>query len=257
MKPQVFTFFILIASVVNASQNIGSDTASLDSMILIIICILLSIIFLSLFVFIKRKRKDLKYQVALIEAEKKETQLQLQAKEKQMAKSQIERYEALSDFHLTEMELIGKTKDVEQQRKDNGDLYQVMKCYRQKVEAYELKTDKEKDANYNTLKVIVEEIKHIINKQPESISKNEYLQNINLIDKSFIEFLRKKSEGNVSISNMKYCICFAIGMSITDVAHFFCIEPSSVHMIRYRLRKKYRLGNDDDLGLFFQQYAFS
>jgi hypothetical protein len=197
------------------------------------------------------------HQMTQIEAEKKEALLQLQAKEEQMEKSLTERYEVLSNFHIIEMELIGKTKEIEQQRKENEELEKEMMSYRQKMETYELMMNKEKDANFNTLNVIMEDIKRIINKQPESIYKNEYLQSINLIDQSFIEFLRTKSEENISISYMKYCICFAIGMSITDVAHFFCIEPSSVHMIRYRLRKKYKLGDDEELGLFFRQYAFS
>ena len=48
------------------------------------------------------------------------------------------------------------------------------------------------------------------------------------------------AQGN-KLTNMdkRYILCFAVGMSVEDVADLFHIEPASVYTVRYRLRKKF------------------
>jgi len=269
MKPLIVSLLLCIASFVYASHTQQAGIPYSDSRIessytlvsnpmglLSLICFMSGMTTLFVYLLIKLKRQSLNHHLALIEADKKIALLQLQLIEAHTTLTQFERYEVLSDYHLKEMELIEKSKDFDLLYMDKEYLDKEVTRYRQKMEAYELMADKEKDANVDTFNVIMEDIKRLLNKLPESALKNEYLHQLNGINKSFIDILRKKSEGNLSLSYLKYCICFAIGMSISEVANLFSIEPSSVYMIRYRLRKNIKLGNDNDLGLFFKKYAF-
>jgi hypothetical protein len=222
----------------------------------VLICALLCLAIIFVILLIRLKRRDLNSQVTLINAEKEEAKLMLKLKEEQAVKVQLEKYEVLSDFYLKEMELIGKSKDLDQLRQEKEDLDRQVELYRQKIEAYESMMNKEKKSDYDTHNVIVEDLKRLIDKQIKSPLREEYIHNIEQLSNSYIEVFRKKSNENLSISDLKYCVCFAIGMEISEVAECFCIEPSSVHMIRYRLKKKFGLGNDDDLGLFLQMYPF-
>ena len=269
MKPLIVFFLLCTASFVYACHtqqaNIPYSDSRIESLFTLIsnptvlialICFVSGMTTLFVYLLIKLKRQSLNHHIALMEADKKIALLQLQLKEAHTTLTQFERYEVLSDYHLKEMELIEKSKDLDLLCMDRDYLDKEVTRYRQKIEAYEVMAEKEKDANVDTFNVIMEDLKRLLNKQPESALKNEYLQQLNGINKSFIDILRKKSEGNLSLSYLKYCICFAIGMSISDVAKLFSIEPSSVYMIRYRLRKNIKLGNDNDFGLFFKKYAF-
>jgi Chromosome segregation ATPases len=218
----------------------------------IIICILLCLATLFLVLLIRSKRKGLNSRLALIDAEREETKLKLKLKEEQAVKAQLEKYEVLSDFHLKEMELIGKTKDLEQLYVDKENLDKQVDLFRQKIEEYDMFEEKGEQTNYDVQKVISEDLKRLISRQ---ISNGDFLiNNINSLSKAYIASLCERCQGKLSVSYLKYCICFAIGMGISDVAECFNIEQSSVHMIRYRLKKKFGLGNDDDLSLFLQEF---
>ncbi len=219
----------------------------------ILICALLCLATLFLILLVRSKKRNLNGLIALIDAERGEAKLKLKLKEEQTVKMQLEKYEVLSDFHLKEMELIGKAKDLEQLHQDKEMLDKQVELFRQKVEAYEVSVDKEEQRNNDVQSVIIEDLRRLISKQMSGNS--EYLENLENLNKSYIETLHEKSNGNLSFSYLKYCICFAIGMGISDVAECFNIEQSSVHMIRYRLKKKFGLGNDDDLGLFLQKVS--
>jgi len=216
----------------------------------IISCVLLFLTLLFLILLIRSKRKGLNRRLALIGAEKEEAKLKLKLKEEQAVKAQLEKYEVLSDFHLKEMELIGKTKDLKQLYMDKDDLDKQVELFRQKVDAYEISERGEK-TNFDIQHVLLEDIRKLITKHlPE---KSLYINNINFLNESYIDILCEKCGGKLSVSYLKYCICFAIGMGISEVAECFEIEQSSVHMIRYRLKKKFGLGNDDDLSVFLQE----
>ncbi|MDR0573821.1 MAG: hypothetical protein LBG96_07320 [Tannerella sp.] len=220
----------------------------------ILICALLCLTTSFLILLIRSMKRNLNGHIALIDAEREEAKLKLKLKEEQTVKMQLEKYEVLSDFHLKEMELIGKTKDLEQLYQHKEMLDKQVELFRQKVEAYEVSVDKEEQKNSDVQYVIIEDLRRLITKQMPGDSRYlENLENLENLKKSYIDTLCEKSKGNLSFSYLKYCICFAIGMGISDVAECFNIEQSSVHMIRYRLKKKFVLGNDDDLGLFLQE----
>jgi hypothetical protein len=214
-----------------------------------------ALIFLFVLLFIRFRKRDLARQIALMNAGKEDAGLKLKLKEEQIAKMQSERNEILSDFHLKETELRQKSKELDQLRQEKEALDRQAELYRQKVNVYEsITTDKEPDSD--TQRVIAEDLKRLLDRQPESFSRDGYIHNLEHLDKSCVEILRRESPENLSVPYLKYCICFAIGMGISDVAGYFCIEPTSVHMIRYRLKKKFGLGNEDDLDLFLRNHAF-
>jgi hypothetical protein len=220
-----------------------------------LICCLLCLAIAFVFLLLRLKKRDLNNQIALIHAEKEEAKLKLKLREEQAVKVQLEKYEVLSDFHLKEMELIGKSKDLDLLRQDKAALDEQVELYRRKIEAYESVMNKGKAADYDTYNVIIKDLIFLISKHIKFPPGDEYIHNIEHLSISHIEIFREKSNENLSISYLKYCICFAVGMEIAEVAECFCIEPSSVHMIRYRLKKKFGLENDDDLGLFLRKYS--
>lgn len=222
--------------------------------IYIVACVLLCLATLFIILLLRSKKKNLNNSIALMYAEREEAKLKLKLKEEQTVKMQLEKYEVLSDFHLKEMELIGKTKDLDQLYRDKEALDKQVEKYRQKFEAYEALEENEGRTNYDVLKVIKEDVKRLVMKCTSC--SEVYIQKLESLDESYLDRLCEHSIENLSVSYLKYCVCFVIGMEISEVATCFQIEQSSVHMIRYRLKKKFGLGNDDDLGVFLQDQVY-
>ena len=42
----------------------------------------------------------------------------------------------------------------------------------------------------------------------------------------------------ITVTDIKYLLCFFVGMSATDISILFNIEINSVYTVRYRIRKK-------------------
>jgi hypothetical protein len=189
----------------------------------------------------------------LINAEKEETKLKLKLKEEQAVKLELQKYEILSDSFLKEMELNGKIKDFEQLRQEMASLNAKVENYRQSIELFETSIEKSSVENKEIQNELINELIPQIKKYlPDS---QEYIKNIEQLGDSFIENVVTIIDSNMSKQYLKYCICFAIGMSIKEVSDCWFIEQSSVHMVRYRLKKKFSLGNDGDIDLFLKKLA--
>jgi len=217
----------------------------------VLTCALLFLATFFLLFFLQFKKRNLKNQLALIDAEREETKLKVRLKEEQTVKMQLEKYMALSDFRLKELELIGKTKDLELLYKDKEDLDKQVELFRQKVEAFEAQIEKETHEGSDLQYVITEDLRRLFSRQPSEY--NKYIDKLENLNKSYIDTINAKSDGDLSLSYLKYCVCFALGMGSNEVAECFNIEITSVHMIRYRIKKKFRLSNDDDLSQFLQE----
>ena len=146
-----------------------------------------------------------------------------------------------------------KTK-FEQLLNEKASLEKQNEEYISKIEEYELIYDKQqeqlKEINHLNL-MFIDDITKLINKKLPK--KEDYLESLKRIDKQFIYSLKSVYDGNLSIPYLKYCICFAIGMDIGEVSECFSIEQSSVHQVRYRLKKKFGLNSNDDLDVFLQR----
>ena len=217
----------------------------------ILACALLCLAIFFLLFFLQLKKRNLKNQLALIDAEREETKLKVKLKEEQTVKMQLEKFMALSDFRLKELELIGKTKDLELLYKDKEELDIQVELFRQKVETFEAQIEKEEYESSDLQYVITEDLRRLFSRRLSEYSK--YIEKLETLNKSYIDTISAKSQGDLSLSYLKYCLCFALGMGSNEVAECFNIEPASVHMIRYRIKKKFRLSNDDDLSQFLQE----
>jgi len=196
------------------------------------------------------KKRNLNNQIALIDAEREEMKLKVKLQEEQTVKMQLERYIALSDFRLKELEIIGKTKDLEHLYRNKEELDKQVDLYRQKVEDLEAMIKKDSHENINLQYVILDDLKRLFSRQ---MFVRKYIENLENLDGTYTDKIITICNENLSVSYLKYCVCFAIGMGISEVAECFNIEQSSVHMIRYRLKKKFGLSNDDDLSVFLQE----
>ena len=216
-----------------------------------LICALLCLTTLFLLFFLQFKKRSMNSQLALIDAEREETKLKLKLKEEQTVKMQLEKYITLSDFRLKELELIGKTKDLEQLYKDKEALDEQVELFRQKVELLEASIKTESPEGSDLEYVIREDLRRLFARQP---SGDRYIEKIEQLGTPYLDKIMAKCNGALSPLYLKYCMCFAIGMGTNEIAECFNIELSSVHMIRYRLKKKFGLGNDDDdLSLFLKK----
>ncbi len=218
----------------------------------ILACALLCLTILFLFFYLQLKKRNLNSQLALIAAQREETKLKVKLKEEQTVKMQLEKFMVLSDFRLKELELIGKTIDMEQLYKDKEELDKQVELFRQKVEAFESSIEKDNQEESDVQQVIVEDLRRLFSKQ-KSIDPI-YLQKLDNLNTAFIDKIRAQSKGNLSTSHLKYCVCFAIDLGMHEISECFNIEQTSVHMIRYRLKKKFELSNDDDLDQFLQTF---
>ena len=218
--------------------------------LIILTCALLFLASFFLLFYLQLKKRNLQSQLALIDAEREETNLKVKLKEEQTVKMQLEKYVALSDFRLAELELIGKTKDLEQLYKDKEELDSQVEMFRQKVEAFEEQIEKETHEGVDLQYVITEDLRRLFSRQKPEYSK--YIYKLEALSKTYIDTINANSDGGLSLSYLKYCVSFALGMSSNEVADCFNIELTSVHMIRYRIKKKFRLRNDDDLSQYLR-----
>ncbi|HCC52943.1 MAG TPA: hypothetical protein DEQ30_13575 [Porphyromonadaceae bacterium] len=232
---------------------INANQLKSTSMLILIALLLVTAIVL-LWLWFYTAKKSIKRRSALIKAEKEEAELNLKIKEEQAVKAQLEKYEVLSDYHIKEMELDGKNKAMEQLLKDKEILDRQIEAYTQKINEYERINDKRQESdktNEPLNKLVTEDIARLITKKLPD--KKDYIESLGRIDEQYISVLKNAYNGNLSVPYIKYCVCFAIGMEIGEVSECFSIEQASVHMVRYRLKKKFGLDNNDDLDVFLRK----
>jgi Tfp pilus assembly protein PilN len=221
---------------------------------LILVTLLLVAAILLICLWFYTAKKSIQRRSALIKAEKEEAELNLRIKEEQAVKAQLEKYEVLSDYRLKEMELEGKNKAMEQLMKDKEILDQQIEAYAQKINEYEHINDKKPDSVKTAEalnKLVIEDIARLIAKKVPD--KKNAIESLGCIDEHYISVLKNSYNGNLSIPYIKYCVCFAIGLEIGEVSECFSIEQASVHMVRYRLKKKFGLDINDDLDIFLRK----
>lgn len=218
----------------------------------IVICILLSITTILLLLLFFAKQKSLGERADLEKKAKDDAKLKLKLKEEQAKKELLNKYEVLSDFHLKEMELIGKSKELEQLEAEKRELDKQVELFAEKIAEYErsMHSQQPDKKDQSLCNIVKEDIEQLIRKH--AYDTEDYIRNLNIINEAYISALKEKHEGHISVQYIKYCICFAIGMEIPEVAECFSIEQASVHGLRYRLKKKFRLGPEDNLELFLK-----
>jgi hypothetical protein len=234
--------------IINANQ-----IKSIGMLILVAILLITAIVLLWLWFY--AAKKSIKRRSALLRAEKEEAELNLKIKEEQAVKEHLEKYEVLlSDYHSKEMELEGKNKAKLQLLEDKKVLDKQIEAYMRKINEFERLNDRKQESvrsGESLNKSVKDDITQLIARKLQD--RKDYSESLDRMGEQYISALKKAYCGNLSVPYIKYCVCFAIGMAIGEVSECFSIEQASVHMVRYRLKKKFGLDNNDDLDVFLRK----
>lgn len=214
-----------------------------------IIGLLLLVIIIGLRMYMMKKKAVLK-DMEIVQLEKEEIEMQVHLKEEQAKRIELEKYEALLEVHFKDMEIEGKELELQELKSNKQILDKQIESYSNKLRQYEQNFDTSHEKNKTSrINSLIAEINLLIEKK-SCKEKDKYLKKMKTIEENFITQLEKVSSNTISMMYTKYCICFAINMSAKEVADCFSVELSSVHMIRYRLKKKLKLENNDDLNIY-------
>jgi hypothetical protein len=231
-------------------KSVNDFQVKLTSM-LIIIALLFIITIILLFLWFYRLKFSLRHRSALVRAEREKAALNLKLKEEQEAKSELEKYEVISEYRLKELELESANAALKQLQTDKQALDRQIEAYTRKIQGHisEHKSEQDDEELWNAM---CGELTRLIDRRVEN--GKAYSKLLNAFDASYLWSLKQLYDGNLSYQYMKYCVCFAIGIEAAKVADCFSIEQSSVHIIRYRLRKKFGISNsEEDLNMFLRR----
>lgn len=67
--------------------------------------------------------------------------------------------------------------------------------------------------------------------------KDELLSRLNLLQLPNIVGLCQTVSKPISVTNMRYMLCFLINMPVKDISMLFNVDVRSVYSVRYRLRR--------------------
>ncbi|WP_126653715.1 helix-turn-helix transcriptional regulator [Chryseobacterium aureum] len=68
----------------------------------------------------------------------------------------------------------------------------------------------------------------------------------------FFKNINERAKQKLTALDLKYCAYIYLGMDTKQIAHLLNVEPKSVRMTKYRLKKKFRLDENTALESFFQ-----
>ncbi len=89
----------------------------------------------------------------------------------------------------------------------------------------------------------VDNMRSIIASSPlELVRKNDYLVHLDLMDRAYVETLCASAVANLTATDRKYIICFLLRMSTADMAQLFNVEPETIYIVKYRIKRKFAEG---------------
>ena len=66
-----------------------------------------------------------------------------------------------------------------------------------------------------------------------------YEQQLRKVNLTLVADLCSHAEKALSVVDLRYLICFLTDLTTTEVAEMFSVEPPSIYIARYRLRRKF------------------
>jgi hypothetical protein len=78
----------------------------------------------------------------------------------------------------------------------------------------------------------------------------KFKKNFNTVYPVFFEKLQSKSNNSLTQLDLKYCTFILMRLSNKEIANQMNVEPESIHMARYRIKRKLLLAKDVDLDRF-------
>lgn len=195
--------------------HLEKQNKSAKQLLALTFCLIASLLITLLFFirFYRLKKKNLEqsiYEKALF-AELKQNELEENLKEKESLQKQ---------YHNLENRA---RRDKEKADKYNEKLLQI-------------KHQLEQKSSIN----LIRKLSDLISKSVmEKTKKHTYLQQLSTLDVEMLEQGCLAADEKISAMDMKYMACFAIEMDVKDMSLLFNIEPSSVYVVRYRIKKKF------------------
>ncbi|MDR6920988.1 hypothetical protein [Chryseobacterium sp. 2987] len=101
------------------------------------------------------------------------------------------------------------------------------------------------DRNINIQQVVKEE-----NRVDNDFEKTTF--RIQELHPDFFKNINEKALQKLTALDLKYCAYIYLGMETKQIAHLLNVEPKSVRMTKYRLKKKFGLDENTALDSFFQ-----
>ena len=87
---------------------------------------------------------------------------------------------------------------------------------------------------------IIENIAQIISQSLfDKEKKKTYLERLSKIDIQLIEDACQIAITGITSMDIKYIVCFVANLEVKDISWIFNVEATSVHKVRYRIRKKF------------------
>jgi len=199
----------------------------------IIILLALTLFFVIRWLLSRKKASD--SQLLLAKKEKNEIELQARLKDEMLKKVKLEKYESLLEIHFKNKKISEMDDTLLGLKNEQDKLNEQIQNFTERLHLYEQEKFKSKIEDTYFVNIAHDVYDRILNKLQE---KAGYLKAIRDLDDSFFLNLKNKFGEDLSAINIKYCICFAIGMNVKDIAKCFSIESRSVHRARHRLKSK-------------------
>jgi len=205
--------------------------------------------------FLQLRRKNAIAQLQIVQLKKDEADAQILLKEEMLKRSELEKYEAMLKTRFKEQEIealenqfVALTVQKEKLEEQIVNQTEALKKYETQLAQIQTKLETKSISGF------LKEIKQLIrSKLGENSRTKAYLQKIERINDAMLIQIDMQSEGQLSPAHLRYCVCFIIGMSIKDIAACFCVEISSIHTVRSRLKHQLKLDQDADLDDYFSR----
>ena len=217
------------------------------------ICILLLLISFFIIRWLLSRKKAIDSELLLAQTEKSEIELQAQLKDEVLKNEKLEKYESLLDIHFKNLDISEKDETIIRLKNEQHRLNEEIEKYTKRLQQYEqggfvsaIEDPYFKSITNNVYNQITKRLT-IFNE------KNSYLESIQDINDRFFLNLKNVFQEDLSVINIKYCLCFAIGMAIQHIADCFCVEQRSIYVVRSRLKSKLNLDKTVDFNFFLRQ----
>jgi tetratricopeptide (TPR) repeat protein len=242
-------------------DNIVKYQQLLGTIILAILSLALAI---TIFIVYRSQRKIFRQKEQLLNEENKkvilEKELEGKAKEKAILQNQLaenenqrmqEEIQLQSTIHTLQQEQLQiqidfkqreLTTNVMQLEKKNGLLVQLKKQLQE--------IENKPDEIMSTIRKFNKLIDSSLDIEEDIDKFTAHFENVH---PQFFQNLHKHAVQLLSALDLKYCAYIRMHLSTKEIANLLGIEPKSVRMAQYRLKKKLQLSEDEDLKEFLNQ----
>lgn len=197
-----------------------------QNFLLIIFCVILVGMFIASFVYLKYHLRNILQNTELKENENRLMELEKEERllENRLHTMEVEKYQK---------ELLAESLVVNHKNKVLADLHLFL------VQNPMLK-------EYKT------ELESILGEQPSSPISDDLQLNIDEIHPAFYARLQEKANNKLTSLDMEYCRMIYMNMSSKEMADVLGVDPKTVRISKYRLKRKLGLDKEDDLSRFIE-----